>query len=267
MEVKLTKGENTMCSNDRRAVRQFLNEARDSSRLAQVLNSKDQGRIFHLISRHPSSSNWIREGSFVSFAECRFAVKGRLNLLPTKAAVKRAGHPNIDTTCPKCRSQPQTLGHVLNACTPNAGLMRERHNAVLQRLSRAIATSEGDKYLEQKVRGAPGDLHPDMVLWHHDGRVTIVDVTIPYEGEERAFEKARDEKRRKYQPIADWLETRGHPDVLIDAFTIGSLGSWDTDNEAVMNRLRIRTKYAGLFRKLCVVEAIRGSLAIWKSKG
>ena len=172
------------------------------------------------------------------------------------------------TTCPKCKSQPQTLGHVLNACTPNTGLLRKRHNAVLQRLSKAISVSEGDKYLEQKVKNAPGDLRPDMVLWHSDGKVTIVDVTIPYEGDKNAFVTARCEKKTKYQPVVDWLVANGHPNVQVDAFIVGSLGSWDTDNEDVMKRLRIGTKYANLFRKLCVVDAIKGSLAIemnvWK---
>ena len=266
-EVKLTKGDTTVASGDRKAVRRLLNEARGSTRLEKVLKSSDQGRSFHLISRHPSSNHWIQNGAFVSFAEYRFAVRGRLNLLPTRTVVKRAGRPLIDTTCPKCKSHPQTLGHVLNACTPNAGLMRERHNAILKRLSKAIPDAEGDKFLEQKVKNVPGDLRPDIVLWHPDGKVTIADVTIPYEGDINSFEKARNEKKEKYQPIADWLKDHGHPDVTIDAFIVGSLGSWDTENEDLLRRLRIGTKYAGLFRKLCAVDAIKGSLAIWRTKG
>ena len=113
-DVKLRQGEVTVSSSDKRAVRRLLNEARDASWLDQVLNAKDQGRVFHHASKHASSNSWIREGSFVSFADYRFAVKGRLNLLPTKVAVKRAGHPHIDTICPKCRSQPQTLGKCLH---------------------------------------------------------------------------------------------------------------------------------------------------------
>ena len=132
MEVKLMREEGIVSARERKAIRQLLNEARDSSRLKQLLQALDQGRAFHLASKYPSSSHWVRDGSFVSFAEYRFSIKGRLNLLPTKVTIKRAGKPNIDTTCPKCRQQPQTLGHVLNACTPNAGLMRERHNAILQ---------------------------------------------------------------------------------------------------------------------------------------
>ena len=265
--VTLTKGDRTVSAQEKKAVRQLLNDARDDARLQQLLQATDQGRSFHLISQHASSSHWIREGSFLSFAEYRFAIKGRLNLLPTKVAIKRAGKPHIDVTCPKCRQQPQTLGHVLNACTPNAGLMRERHNAILKRLTAAIPAGEGDRYLEQTVKDAPGDLRPDLVLWHADGKVSIVDVTVPYEGDETSFEKAREEKRRKYQPIMDWLESRGHSDVTIDAFIVGALGAWDNANESVLRRLHIGYKYANLFRKLCSVDAIKGSLTIWKTKG
>ena len=83
---------------------------------------------------------------------------------------------------------------MLNTCTPNAGLMRARHNAILQHLAKAVPESEGDRYLEQKVKDTPGDLRPDLVLWHRDGRVTIIDVTMPFEGDSESFKKARQEK-------------------------------------------------------------------------
>ena len=154
--VALTHREVT--ADSKREVRQLLSEVKTSHRLDRLLEADDQGRCFHLISKHSSSSQWIRGGAFVSFAEYRFAIKGRLNLLPTKAVVRRAGNPNLDTTCPKCKSQLQTLGHVLNACTPNAGLMRERHNYVLKRLSKALPESAWEKFLEQKIKDSPGGL-------------------------------------------------------------------------------------------------------------
>ena len=157
--------------------------------------------------------------------------------------------------------------HALNACTPNAGLMRERHNTILQRLAKAIPESAGDQCLEQKVKNTPGDLRPDLVLWHGDGKVSIIDVTIPFEGDTEAFKKARREKQAKYQPTEDWLRSNGKTDIMVDAFIVRSLGSWDTDNERVLKRLGIGLKYSNLFRKLCTIDAIKGSLAVWKSKG
>jgi len=57
----------------------------------------DQGRAFHHLAKHPSSSSshWIQAGAFTSFEEYRFAVRGRLNLLPTRTVAKRAGKSQL----------------------------------------------------------------------------------------------------------------------------------------------------------------------------
>ena len=62
MEVQLATEEETVNARDRKAVRWLLNEARDSNRLKQLLQARDQGRAFHLASKHPSSSHWIKDG-------------------------------------------------------------------------------------------------------------------------------------------------------------------------------------------------------------
>ena len=51
--------------------------------------------------------------------------------------------------------QPESLGHVLNTCTTNCGLMRERHNTLLQRLVRAIPKEGNNLYAEQTISRQP----------------------------------------------------------------------------------------------------------------
>ena len=177
-------------------IRKTLRKASDNYRLNELLEAKDQGKSFHLVHKHWSSNHWIHSGAFTTFADYRFAIRARLNLLPTKTVVKRAGKPDIDVTCPRCR---RTLAHILNACTPNTGLMRERHNTVLSRLVRAIPKEVGNVFVEQKIPESPGDLRPDVVVLNQSqNTATIVDVTIPFETDELAFEEARNEKLRKY---------------------------------------------------------------------
>ena len=78
-----------------------------------------------------------------------FAIKARLNLLPVKTMLHHAGKCNNNTTLrPRCRSQPESPGHVLNACTQNTGLMRASHNTILQHLVKAIPKED------KPVRGA-----------------------------------------------------------------------------------------------------------------
>ena len=74
-----------------------------------------------------------------------------INLLPTKTVMKRIGKTQLNTTCQKCKSEPETLGHVLIACTPNTGLMRERHNNILAKLITATPEELGNKFKEQKI--------------------------------------------------------------------------------------------------------------------
>ena len=125
--------------------------------------------------------------------------------------------------------------------------MKERQNAILQWLSRTIPGLEGDKYLDQKVKNASADLQPTLVLWHRDGRASIANVMIPYEGDKNAFQKVGGEKRMKYRPTADWLVANRQLNVLIDAFIVGLLGAWDVENEDILRRLQTGTKYAVLF--------------------
>ena len=79
----------------------------------------------------------------------------------------------IDVTCPRCKAQPEILAHVLNACTPNTGMMRERHNLILHRLAKAIPRQIGDCFLEQKIPGSPGDLRPDIYIINKDSGEAI----------------------------------------------------------------------------------------------
>ena len=150
--------------NQKQQMKKALNNACEARHLAALLEAPDQGRAFHLVSKDPVSSHWIASGAYTSFSDFRFALRARLNLLPTKTVAKRVGHAIADDTCLKCRSAPETLAHILNACPPNAGLMRERHGKILKRLIKATPTSAGNKFAEQKIKDSPGDLRPDLVV-------------------------------------------------------------------------------------------------------
>ena len=92
----------------------LIHDGKAARRLMLVKEATDQGRSLHLKSQDPSSNHWIPSGAFTSLADHRFAIRARLHLLPTKSVAKRAGKPWMVTTCPKCRRNPETLGHVLN---------------------------------------------------------------------------------------------------------------------------------------------------------
>ena len=145
------------------------------------------------------------------------------------------------------------------------GLIRERHNRILARLVKATPSSAGERIVEQAVPGDPTRSRPDLVIVSPDKRhAMIVDVTIPFEGEENALEKVKEAKESKYRPLAEWMQReKGYTSVQVHAFIVGALGSWDPGNEEVLGALGIRRNYSRLFRHLCVISAIQGSREIW----
>ena len=244
----------------------LLNTVKNHLRLTALLKNKDQGRSFHLISASPDSSKFMRTGGGMSFSCYRFATKSRLNLLPTKTVVKRMGKTTQDTLCPQCGHGPDTLAHSFNSCIRNTGLMRERHNKILQRLKGAVGRGMGTILLDQKVPGSPGQLRPDLVcIDAEQKRVLISDVTIPFEANETSFEKARCEKERKYGELIEWCKTK-YREVKFGVFVVGSLGSYDPLNEKTLDMLGVARGYRQLFRRLCALDAIQGSHAIWLSR-
>ena len=108
----------------------------------------DQEKSFHSVAKHPSSSEWIGNGKYMSFADYRFVIKGRLNQLPVRTVLKRTKQLKGSIHCRHCRSQPETLAHALNHCRGYMGLIRSRHGEILKRIRKAVPSELGDVYLE-----------------------------------------------------------------------------------------------------------------------
>ena len=261
----LTHHETTVSTLRWPPVSNLMRRIKEEKTLRKVLDSSDQGRSYHLISLHPSSSHWIPTGNYISFAEYKFALRARLNLLPVGTVAKRMKRVT-DATCKRCHAQPESLGHVLNACTPNCGLMRERHNAILQRLVKAIHKEGKNLYVEQAI--SPDSLRPDILLHNPTtGEAVVADVSVPYESGPEAFNKARAEKVQKYEGLRVWMLGQDqYTSVSVYAFLVGSLGSWDPQNSTCLRALGISQAYTRLFSKLCGTEAIKGSHAIWRAR-
>ena len=223
----------------------------------------DQGKSFHSVAKHPSSNEWIGNGKYMSFADYRFAIKGRLNQLPVRTVLKRTRQLRGSIYCRRCHAQPETLAHALNHCRGYMGLIRSRHGEILKRIRKAIPEHLGEVFLEQEIPGDPEKNRPDLVVINRTtDKVIVVDVTIPFEGEEESLQMARATKETKYSRLKTWLQGR-YKEVEMAAFVVGALGSWDPGNEPVLRMLRIGRNYSRLFRRLCCISAIEGSRKTW----
>ena len=106
-----------------------------------------------------------------------------------------------------------------------------RHDAVLDRIVKAIPGSLGEVQVDRKATATTSMLRPDIVITNEvTRRVTIVDVTIPFENRYQTMEVARQAMIEKYKPLVDELREKGYT-VDLDAIVVGSLGSWDPANE------------------------------------
>ncbi|XP_043525393.1 uncharacterized protein LOC122536786 [Frieseomelitta varia] len=161
----------------------------------------------------------------------------------------------------ECGNQSETLPHVLCHCGPHAATRQLRHNRIVERLA-AASRLPGDLRVNRTVPGVDEDLaamRPDLVVTHEPSRtVVMIDVTVPFENTFEALEKARLEKIRKYQPLADSMRGRGYI-VYVDGFVVGALGGWHPLNDRLLALLRVSSGYAGLMRRLIVSETIAWS--------
>ena len=115
----------------------------------------------------------------------------------------------------------------------------------------------GELYLEQEIPGDPEKNHPDLVVINRSlEKAIIVDVTIPFEGENNQG----DQVQYTESLVADVIK-----EVEVTAFIIGALDSWYPDNEWVLRMLGIGRIYTWLFQCLCCILAIEGSRKIWQA--
>ena len=140
-------------------VNRVLKMASQSRHLGVLQVASDQGRASFSTCLNKSSNYFTYSGAYLTFPQFRFALRARLNLLPTHTVQARCGKVIPDTRCHHCHLVPETLSHLVNHCLHSMGQIRERHNTVLERLIRAIPPpppSMGDKYKEQPVPNTTG---------------------------------------------------------------------------------------------------------------
>ena len=135
----------------------------------------------------------------------------------------------------------------------------KRHDSVLQRLSNAV--HRGTYTVDKIVPGAPGINRPDLVITENN-KVTIIDVTCPFENDDSALSSAALRKEEKYNYLIDHFRTLNKQSKVF-GFVVGPLGGWFPGSEKVLDEIYMIKRYRTLFRKLCCADAIKGSRNIY----
>jgi hypothetical protein len=227
----------------------------------RLLMKPDQGKVYEVTSAQTPPNHFLRNGDFTRFAEWRFIHRARLDCVPLNGT-RRFGVG--DKRCRRCGHENETLPHVVNHCKAHLPAVTRRHNAVLDRLVKAVVPREGTAVrVNQTVPGLQEGLRPDLLILNEPEKTAaIIDIATPFENRFGAFEAARNEKKVKYSHIADHYRRQGY-EVVLDAFIVGSLGGWDPANEHIIGFLKLGRSYCRLMRRLMCSDAIRWSRDIY----
>ena len=226
----------------------------------------DQGRSVDCFSSLKESNSWLRTGQ-IAIQTYRFAVMGRVNVLPTKCVLKRRQlSPN--THCRRCPCDIESIGHVLNGCPHSTNLFRVRHDLVLDMLSKAIKPKKDwTLRINQTTPYVPSNRRPDLVLVNDkEKKIVIADITICYENNSDRLDQVRDHKVQKYSTEAGYLQDLGY-EVHCTALVYGSLGSHHSLNKDIYSMIHTkpsqRTRKA-LLKKI-TVSVLESSNKIWRN--
>lgn len=96
----------------------------------------------------------------------------------------------------------ENVAHILHHCMCNSRAYTHRHNAVLQRMIKAV-THNWKIYCADYLIPGTG-LKPDLILVKGDTAL-IPDVKIIHENKKASFVKARKDKKSKYQSLVAHL--------------------------------------------------------------
>ncbi|KAG5862739.1 hypothetical protein JTB14_023615, partial [Gonioctena quinquepunctata] len=167
-----------------------------------------------------AASNHFQDGSFATrFCNWRFIHR------PCLDCVLQEGLAMKTSAVADARTRTKL---VPNHCRIHAAAWQKRNNAVRDCLVKAISHQRLRTIsMNRQVPNTNSNLRPDIVIVNeNEVKITIVDVSIPFESKPQALSRARQAKQEKHNGIAEeWYETP------VDALFVGAIGTWDPDDE------------------------------------
>lgn len=151
-------------------------------------------------------------------------MKMRSNVFPVRTSLARAEEVGADVTCRRCRSKPETLGHVLGECPAGRGARIKRHDDLVDRIQKHAEDKGWIFAREQLLEGDDRPLRPDLVILT-PGKAIVIDVTVRFE-QDNSLREAAEEKTTKYHAILDSVKhDMGVDDAEVMPIVFGSRGA------------------------------------------
>ena len=237
----------------------------------------EQGLFARVYTGVKESNAFVRDSKYMSWSAYVFALRARTNTLPARA-LKRSAYvagananekaEDNSRKCTLCKANVlETLGHILNGCKTQQGKsITWRHDAIQKCLVEAIRSYDSKLSIvtDARMTDAGRQMRPDIVVKDESERKAfIIDIACAYEnGEADCFMRRRTEKVRKYEDERLALEQQGYA-AIADAIVVGSLGTWDPDNNDLLREIGLSKGRQSTLRRRCVQAAVEGSKVVY----
>lgn len=258
LKVEIVVGDEIISK--RNAVFHTLHNILRKRRTASLRERPHKGKTNACIAAAKESSHFFKDGNYTRFKDWRFVHRARLGLFSLngyRRPIRKKPGP-VNKQCRRCK-ETETRPHVLDHCWVHITLYKKRHNAIIKRLKKAIA-SKWVILVEDRVVGNQ-NLRLDLVIQNFN-QIYIVDVTVPFDNGLKAFDDARLGKMNKYDELAFYGKSINGKTATIGAVVVGALDSWDPANDEFIKKICSKS-YGKMMKKIMVSETITYSRDIY----
>jgi hypothetical protein len=216
-------------------------------------------KLFGLV---PASNRWITNKNPLTLTEWLMAVQMTVNQCDLLTHPRKQQQ---DTSCRRCHKYPESIGHVLQYCDYNNGMVNDRHNAVVKIIADELLKLKYSVEVEVRcvgVEGVDGEVAEDPLGDVSSGSVAeprsinvsrridivaineartqvyLIDPTIRIENTEVEVHEALEKKRRTYEPTIDhFRQNLGIHNVEVAGVWFGSRGTHHPTTIALFKKL------------------------------
>uniref|UniRef100_A0A1B6DXY6 Reverse transcriptase domain-containing protein n=1 Tax=Clastoptera arizonana TaxID=38151 RepID=A0A1B6DXY6_9HEMI len=200
-------------------------------------------------------NSWLADPQLLAPSRFINMLKLRTNTLGTRVVLRRADM-EVDPLCRRCKTKPETLGHILGECFENKDKRIHRHNEIVKLIETECLEKGYVVAKEQSFRceGTGGLLKPDLVI-KNEGRVFVADVTVRFENGDY-LRNAFTEKVQKYKPLLPQLLREANAmEGVVAPIVIGSRGAVPLKTVEMLKHLGIYNKKIALTMSLVAIRS------------
>ncbi|XP_039303390.1 uncharacterized protein LOC120357295 [Solenopsis invicta] len=226
---------------DAQAIRRYKNGAKKQE-LAAWAALVSQGKSVESHTDDKIENAWhypslLKPGRFIT------AFKMRTNTTANRTTLARAG-PVADVKCPKCKTKPETLAHILGQCTIMKEHTIRRHDEIIKLVIDKITQRDKEVAVTRKTTykmPSGGNFKPDLVVQSRK-RVFVVDVTVRHEDNDY-FAQGHKDKLQKYSQLLPPLQRDlGASAAEVLPIVVGTRGAMPKETVKSLSKLNIKDR-------------------------